>query len=352
VVDLDGGETASALVEALDRTGKVQVSLYEQQEARDLLDQGKIERVLTIPAGLTQAVAAGEAVTLRLLSDGDADPEATEAIRTTVEGAAQDLSFQAQLIASFKALADSPENQGVPVDDMVAQAQSQFERAAEAPLVSVSKTWPANLLGAEFSTTQLFAPSSTILFLFLAAQATAQSIFNEKKYGSFRRLLAAPISKATILAGKMLPNFVIVLLQVVVIFGLSMLVLPLLGLDALKLGSEPLALILVSLVVALCSTCLGVLIAGLARTESQVGGISTVALWVTALLGGAFFPSFMMGPLSDLGQALPQYWAVQAYQDILVRGQGLAGVTTELTILLGFALLFFAVGLWRFEFDA
>jgi ABC-2 type transport system permease protein len=190
------------------------------------------------------------------------------------------------------------------------------------------------------------------LFLFLAAQATAQSIYNEKKYGSFRRLLAAPISKTTILAGKMLPNFITVLLQVVVIFGLSMTVLPLLGLDALRLGNEPLALVVVSLVVALCSTCLGVLIAGLARTEGQIGGISTVALWVLALLGGAFFPSFLMGPLKELGQVTPQYWAVRAYQDVLVRNQDLAGVMIEMAVLLGFALVFFAVGLWRFEFDA
>jgi ABC-2 type transport system permease protein len=342
------GETTQALIETLDLSGKVQIRLYDQEEALALLDDGEIERVLTIPANLTADIAAGRPVTLRLVSDPDADETATQAIQATVESAAQGVSLQSQLIARFEELDDS-----APMDEMVAQAQSQFERAASAPLVTMHKTWPENLLGKDdLKPVQLYAPGFTILFVFLAAQATAQSIYEEKKLGSFRRLLAAPINKMSILIGKMLPNFIIVLTQVVVIFGLSMFVYPLLGLDPMTLGNDPLALVLVSLAVALCSTSLGILIIGFARTESQISGISTVALWVMGVLGGAFFPSFLMGGLGNMGQVTPHYWAIQAYQDLLVRGQGLADVTTEMAVLLGFTLVFFVAGLRRFEFDS
>jgi ABC-2 type transport system permease protein len=349
VVNLDpDGETTQALIETLDLSGKVQIRLYDREEALTLLDDGEIERVLMIPANLTADMAAGRPVTLRLVSDPDADETATQAIQATVGSAAQGVSLQSQLIARFEELDDS-----APVDEMVAQAQSQFERGASAALVTMHKTWPENLLGKDdLKPVQLYAPGFTILFVFLAAQATAQSIYEEKKLGSFRRLLAAPINKMSILVGKMLPNFIIVLMQVVVIFGLSMFVYPLLGLDPMTLGNDPLALVLVSLVVALCSTSLGILIIGFARTESQISGISTVALWVMGVLGGAFFPSFLMGGLGNMGQVTPHYWAIQAYQDLLVRGQGLADVTTEMAVLLGFTLVFFVAGLRRFEFDS
>jgi hypothetical protein len=35
-----------------------------------------------------------------------------------------------------------------------------------------------------------------------------------------------------------------------------------------------------------------------------------------------------------------------------VRGGSLANVTMDCAVLLGFTALFFAIGLWRFEFDS
>jgi len=163
--------------------------------------------------------------------------------------------------------------------------------------------------------------------------------------------LSAPLSKAEILPGKMLPNVVIVLLQVVVIFGVGAWVMPLLGLDSISLGNLP-ALAAVSILVALCSTGLGVFIAAVARTESQIGGIATVVLWVAGAAAGAFIPQFLLGDfLSAIGKMTPHYWAISAYSDVIVRGQNLAGVTTQLGILAVFTVVFFAIGLWRFKFD-
>ena len=49
--------------------------------------------------------------------------------------------------------------------------------------------------------------------------------------------------------------------------------------------------------------------------------------------------------------ALPHYWANRALDDIMVRGMMLADVSLALIVLLGFSLVFFFVGLWRFDFD-
>jgi ABC-2 type transport system permease protein len=195
-------------------------------------------------------------------------------------------------------------------------------------------------------------PGFTVLFIFITAQTTARSIYDEKKFGSFRRLLAAPLSKLGLLSGKMLPNFLMVLIQVVVIFGVAALVLPLLGLAGLDLGSQPLALVPVVVLVALCSTTLGIVIAALARTENQIGGLSTLIIWVTGILGGAMIPSFLFPDLlNQLGQVVPQYWAIRAFNKLLVFDAGLADITTELGMLLVFAVIFLVIGLWRFDFD-
>jgi ABC-2 type transport system permease protein len=137
-----------------------------------------------------------------------------------------------------------------------------------------------------------------------------------------------------------------------VIFAFGAFGLRLLGLTPVSLGNDPLALFLVVVLIALCSSALGLTIAALARTEAQVGGISTLLLWVMAILGGSIIPLFALEAyLGPLPKVVPHYWANRALDNLMLRGLTLAGVGTELLVLLGFTVLFFAIGLWRFEFD-
>jgi ABC-2 type transport system permease protein len=128
--------------------------------------------------------------------------------------------------------------------------------------------------------------------------------------------------------------------------------LSLLGFTPVELGKDPVALVIAIFLIALCSSALGVVIAALARTESQIGGLSTLILWGLGTLGGSIIPFFILeNMLGPLPMALPHYWANRALDNIMVRGMMLGEVSLELIVLLGFSLVFFIVGLWRFDFD-
>jgi ABC-2 type transport system permease protein len=360
VVNLDAGSGASlTLLDALDQGGGIQCELYDVAQAQARLDKGRINRVLTIPANYAVDLQAGQPVTLRLVNSPDASASTTEAVHRVVAGVAADLSLETQLIASFRQMADmqasaSPEQQAFATEIMVEQAQSQFARSRTEPLLGIKESWPEHLLEGDeedINPLSVWLPGFVVLFIFLTAQATAQSIYEEKKVGSFRRLLAAPISKATILVGKMTPNFLIGLAQIVVLFGAGVLLFPALGLGSITLGNDPLALVLVCLLVLLCSTSLGVLIAAIARTEGQISGLSTVVLWVLGFAGILLVQMPSTPPLDTISQVIPHYWANAAFLDLFVRGQGLADVMPSILALLGFTLAFLAVGLWRFKFN-
>ncbi|MFN2228091.1 MAG: ABC transporter permease, partial [Anaerolineae bacterium] len=69
-------------------------------------------------------------------------------------------------------------------------------------------------------------------------------------------------------------------------------------------------------------------------------------------VGGAFIPAFVLGDfLNTIGKAVPHYWALQAYNDLTIRGLGVADILPELGILAGFVAVFFVIGLLRFKFD-
>lgn len=360
VVDLDGGEAAQTLLDGLDAAGGVRIERYEQTEALTLLHERELARVLTIPANFTADITDNRQVTLHLVNHPDADPEETEAVRLVMKGVAQDMALESQILASLQQMGDMQANapeefQVFTVERTMAQARSQFERSRTQPLVAVVQTVPGQPEGEREEmpdAVQLAVPGFTVLFVFLTAQATARSIYDEKKVGSFRRLLAAPMSKASLLAGKMIPNFITGLIQTAVIFAFGIIGMRLLGLTPMTLGEAPLAVVIVAVLIALCSSAFGILIAAIARTENQIGGLSAVVLWVMGVLGGCFIPPFVLenfvGPLPKI---VPHYWANRAFNDLLVRGLGLADVTTEMVALLAFTALFFVIGLWRFDFD-
>ncbi len=53
----------------------------------------------------------------------------------------------------------------------------------------------------------------------------------------------------------------------------------------------------------------------------------------------------------NLVKILPNTWAMQGMLDILLRRQGVEGIILEAGVLLGFATVFFLIGIWRFKYE-
>lgn len=359
VVDLDGGVAAQSLVSKITADGSLVVQVYSPTEAQSQLDENKVVGVLAIPAGFTAGIQQSSPVTLVLTNGLKADPQIVEAVQLVIQSVAADMTLESQIIASLQQMgnmrANAPAEQQVfNTDRILAQARSQFVTAQARPLISIIQSVPQQ--GEEQEATpdlsQAAVPGFTVLFVFLAAQTTARSIYEEKKIGSFRRLVAAPLNKAELLIGKILPNFITALVEIVVIFAFGSLGMRLLGLTPLPIEKAPLGTILIAILLALCSSAFGIAIAAIARTENQISGLSTLLLWGLGLLGGSLVPLFILERfLGPIPMIVPHYWANRALDDLLIRGLSLAEISLPLVMLLGFSLLFFVIGLWRFDFE-
>ncbi len=353
------GPTALSLIDNLGSHGNIAVTEYAEADARAKLAAQEIERLLVIPAQFSADLAAGTPTTLSL-ENNSLDRGTNEAVYMAVVGVTRTMSLEQQIVGSLQQLSDMQQasasfDPATSAALAIPIAQRQFATSQDRPLVTVARSQPRSLgqgEQVEISGVQLGVPGFAVLFIFLTAQITARSIYDEKRTGTFRRLMVAPLGKWSMLIGKLIPNFVVVVLQVVFLFAAGMFLLPLMGLDALRLGNDIPALVILVLTVALCCTSLGILIAAVARTEAQIGGISGVVLWVLAFLGGSFIPLFLLNDsMATLGQITPHYWAVTGFYDLLTRGQGLGAIVDSLAVLLGFSAVFFLIGVRRFEFE-
>src|SRR3990172_1903864 len=291
VVNLDGSEASQQFLSGLDAAGGVRVKIYDQAEAQSLLDESEIMRMVTTPANFSANLGSNQPTTVQILNHKDAPIQETEAVRLVVEGVAQAMTLESQILFSLQQMGEINANappeyqQAFSTESLQAQARAQFEAARSQELVTIAQRIPAQKTEEERQAEgnprleDVTVPGFAVLFVFMTAQTTALSIYNEKKVGSFRRLLAAPISKATLLVGKMLPNMITGILQIVVIFAFGVWGMQALGLKPVSLGNDFLAFTLTLLLLVLCSTALGILIAAIARTEGQIGGLSTLFLW-------------------------------------------------------------------------
>lgn len=193
--------------------------------------------------------------------------------------------------------------------------------------------------------TEQNVPGYTIFGVFFIVLTLAASFLQEKKDGTFQRILAAPLSKTALLIGKLLPYYLVNLIQIGLMFCIGVVVF------GIELGNLP-ALLIISLALAAAANGLGLLVASLGKTEAQVNGLSVLLAITLSALGGMMVPTFVMPDLmKTLSLFTPHAWALTGFHDILIRGMGVKDVLIEMAALLGFACFFFAIALWRFRFD-
>ena len=177
---------------------------------------------------------------------------------------------------------------------------------------------------------QQAVPAWLIFALFFAVIPLASAFVTEREQGSLARLRVIGVSPLQLLFGKLLPWYAVNLVQMAVMLAIGVWAVPLLGGDALQLGSSAAGLWLIGTATSICALGLALLVSAAARTTTQAtlaGGATSLLL---AALGGVMVPKLVMPPaMQAASQLSPMSWALEGYWDLLLRGGGLAQVLPE-----------------------
>jgi ABC-2 type transport system permease protein len=86
------------------------------------------------------------------------------------------------------------------------------------------------------------------------------------------------------------------------------------------------------------------------KSDKQANNLSIMMGMVLALLGGCWWPvELFPGFMQQLARLFPTSWAMQGFTDLVLRGYTAGQVLPSAAVLLGFAVLFFTVGVLRFR---
>ena len=222
----------------------------------------------------------------------------------------------------------------IPIDAMPAMVEARSPPGIAKPLAGISSF-------------QVTVPGNAVLFGFFISLTTAMAFVGERRTGTWRRLLAAPVPRWKALLSTLVPYFMVGVCQLAFLFAVGVV-----GFG-MQIAGSVVGLVVLSLAVVYCAVSLGLLFAAIGGSEKQLGGIGSVVLLVMGMLGGCMVPRLVMPAfMKSIGMAVPHSWALEGYYAVLVReGTSLADLAPNVGVLLAFGTAFALLGLALFRFE-
>jgi ABC-2 type transport system permease protein len=287
-----------------------------EAEADDLLRLGRVQFVLTVPAGFGRDLVAGRKPVLLLEADAT-DPSATS-------GA----------VGAFRLLADQA-----------------LARELRGPLAGLAATaGPVEVrvhprYNPEAETRYNIVPGlmGVVLTMTLVI-ITGLAITRERERGTMENLLATPVRPVEVMLGKIVPYVVVGYLQ------MGLIVVAAKYLFQVPISGSLLLLFVLSFPFIAANLAMGVTFSTLAKNQLQAVQMAFFYFLPNILLSGFMFPfRGMPGWAQNIGSVLPLTHYLRLVRGILLKGNGLAEAGTHLWPLLAFLAVVLLIGVVRYR---
>jgi ABC-type multidrug transport system permease subunit len=195
---------------------------------------------------------------------------------------------------------------------------------------------------------QILVPMAAVAFAFFLVLNVGWLFTAERRQGTLRRLQAAPLSRTEILLGKFLPCLGISVAQGLLLLGAGKVIF------GMNWGPQPLWLLPVVFTTSLAAMGLALLVASVARTETQVAIFGTLLVLGMALMGGCLIPRALMPEeIQPYTYLTPHAWALDAYTELVsgTRNPNYLTVVESCGVLVAFGAGFVALAWWFLKLD-
>ena len=327
MVDLDGGPVAAKLLDRISAVDGLTVELLTEAEADSALDRSRILTAVVIPAGFSGKLEAGDPASVLFKRRGSGG-ETGQIVSQIVQGAAQDIAAEFEVRELVRTQLNG---KGIPEAQIEQSVRALMDEARTAPAVTVER----RTVGEEEDPLDRLIPGVLTMFLMFAATMSAASIIVERRTGTLERLLTTRLSVNQLFVGKFLASVGRAMAQALILLSLAFAVLRVA--DAAAFAQ----VVVLSLLIAAAVSSLGLVVAGMARTQEQATWASVFLTMTMTVFSGTFVSVGETGVLAFLSKLTLNKYAIDGIHGIISGNAGLAGQGPEAAILGGIAVIGF-----------
>ena len=359
LVNEDSGDFGVEVVKSLQSIDELNINRVSDisEAEKSVLEGGTIAAII-IPADFSEKINAYTPTEIEVIVD-PAEPDSASIVTGIVNQVAAEFIIWGEIQYGVRTIMEETADltEASPEELRAIQAQNmgvimtqlnELRRNAAISVISENLEGVKVEGGITLFLTFLF-PAFTVMFIFFIVGTESASLLREREVGTLRRLLAAPLPRWTVIAGKMLAYGLLVCLQVVILFTLGNLAFD------ITLGRDPLALVVITITVAFVAVALGMLVAAFAKTSGQADNIGMVLAFVMAGIGGAFplWPPLFRsaGFIGILSKFTPHAHALEGYYSVMAENATFTQILPQLGFLWLMGLVFFLIAVWRFRFE-
>ncbi|MBU9722436.1 MULTISPECIES: ABC transporter permease [Bacillaceae] len=181
----------------------------------------------------------------------------------------------------------------------------------------------------------------TLFFSIYTMMYSLMNVAEEKRVGTWDRLIVSPLYKWQVYTGHLLYSFLIGMIQIVVAFLFFQVVF---GFD---LGERYGTLLLVIGCFAFAIVSLGMLVMGLVKRSQQMQAVIPILATAMAMLGGAYWPIEVVSNeiMLALSKGMPIYYGLDALKGAAIYNMGMPELLQPISIMLLFGVVCMGIGI-------
>jgi ABC-2 type transport system permease protein len=200
--------------------------------------------------------------------------------------------------------------------------------------------------GIALNAVQHNVPAWSMFAMFFILFPLAGNFIKEREEGSMLRLRLISGSQFPVISGKFIFYLLVCLLQLVLMIGVGLYLMPLFGLSELVLGTNWAGVILTGFAVAMAATGYGLLIAVYFRTPQQALSFGSISVIILAALGGVWVPAFAMPHImQSISPYSPLNWGLEAFNGLFLRNASTSVILPDLVKLVSFSIVTLAASI-------
>ncbi|PIE72272.1 MAG: hypothetical protein CSA20_08690 [Deltaproteobacteria bacterium] len=175
--------------------------------------------------------------------------------------------------------------------------------------------------------------------MFFTAIPLAGSLLQERHSGILARLSSAPVTPVSLFLGKMIAYIGICLCQFLLICLIGIYLFPLFDLPAFTITGQIINTLLVVLCSGMAASSYGLFLGSVCSTYEQASTVGATTIVSAAAIGGIMVPVYAMPEImQQMSLVSPLNWGLNAFQELLVRGNGLGALYHDLGRMAAFFL--------------